>query len=250
MRSVRTFVILPVLLAGFAGCASRGPAFDQMDAEALYAHAAAQLDARRWTDAAGAFERFTQMHPTHPRVPEARFRIGQAYQGRREWVTAAMEFNRLAAEFPAGPWADDARYEVCRSYHELAPPPQLDQEYSRTAIAHCESLIAYYPDSDFAEPAREIIVELTNRLAEKDFRTAEEYVRRRALDSAIIYFDAVATEYPSTTWAPRALLRLVETYDRLGYEPESRAARDRLLRQFPESPEARQISGVTGASRP
>lgn len=248
MRSVRLLLILPLLLAGLAGCASRGPALDTMDAEALFDHGMAELQSRRWVDAAAAFERFVLVHPNHQRVAEARFRIGEAYQGRREWVSAAMEFNRLAAEFPAGAWADDARFEVCRSYYELAPPPQLDQEYSRTAIGHCESLLTFYPDSEYAPRAREIIAELTDRLAEKDFRTGEDYMRRRALDSAIIYYESVAMDYPSTAWAPRALLRMIEAYDRLGYEPESRAARDRLLRDFPQSPEARQVSGTTPAS--
>jgi outer membrane protein assembly factor BamD len=250
MRFQRLLWILPLLLAGLGGCATRGPAWEQMDAEVLFEYGMEELRTRRWTEAAAAFERFLLVHPNSPRVQEARFRLGETYQGRREWVTAAMEFNRLAAEFPAGAWADDARFEVCRSYHELAPPVQLDQEYTRTAIAHCESLLAFYPDSQFVPRAQEIITELTHRLAEKDFRTAEEYARRRALDSAIIYYESVAREYPGTTWAPRALLRLVETYDRLGYEPESRAARDRLLRQFPDSPEARQISGIAAVNVP
>jgi outer membrane protein assembly factor BamD len=241
-------MILPFLAVVPSACASRGPALESMDAEALFEHGMAELRARHWTEAAAALERFVLVHPNHPRVQEARFRIGESYQGRREWVTAALEFNRLAAEYPAGAWADDARYEVCRSYYELSLPPQLDQEYTRTAIAHCESLIAFYPESDFAPRGREIITELLNRLAEKEFRTGEGYVRRRALDSAVIYFEAVAREFPTTPWAPRALLRLVETYDRLGYEPESRSARDRLLREYPDSPEARQISGIAAAA--
>jgi outer membrane protein assembly factor BamD len=233
---------LPLVLM-VAGCASRGPALEGMDADTLFAHATAEMERRSWENAANAFERFVFAYPNHPRAQEARFRIGETYQGRREWLTAALEFNRLAAEFPAGPWADDSRFQVCRSYAELSPRPQLDQEYTRMAVEHCQSLLVYYPDSEFVPPARDIIEVMTNRLAEREYLIGEGYLRRRAFDSAVIYYDALARQYPTTLWAPRALLRMVEIYDQLGYEPEARAARDRLLQQFPASPEARQVSG-------
>jgi outer membrane protein assembly factor BamD len=233
----------------FSACASSGPAVTGMDADELFLYGLEQLQERDWSEAIRAFERFTFAFSAHPRAPEARYRLGEAYMGRREYVTAAMEFNRLAAEYPAGPWADDARFQVCVAYYRLSPPPQLDQEYTVSAISHCESLLTFYSDSEHAPRAREIIAEMQAKLAEKDYNTAEQYLRRRVYDSANIYYHHVADAYPATPWAPRALLRLVETYGRLGYQQEAQAARDRLLREFPDSPEARQVNGVTTASR-
>jgi outer membrane protein assembly factor BamD len=248
MRFRRWILVLPLLALVGGGCVSRGPVLEGMDAETLFAHAMAELQARRWDQAGAAFEQFTYLYPNHPRVQEARFRVGETYQGRREWVTAAVEFNRLATEYPAGAWADDARFEVCRSYHELAPRPQLDQEYTRYAVEHCQSLLVYYPDSEFVPRAEAIIAELVDRLAEKEYRIAEDYFRRRAYDSSIIYYESVIQGFETTVWAPRAALRLVEVYERLGYEPEAAAARNRLLQLFPTSPEARRLAGETGSS--
>lgn len=248
MRLRHLLLILPLAAGLLAACGSRGARLDHFDEEGLFAHGMTLLDARRWPQAAEVFERFILVYPTHPRVQEARFRLGETYQGRREWVTAAAEFNRLASEYPQGQWADDARFQVCRSYHQLAPRPQLDQEYTRSAVDHCQALLTFYPQSEYVPRAQEIIAELVNRLAHKEFITAEDYFRRRAFDSAIIYYDIVATDYPTSEWAPRALLRMVHSYERLGYDPEARAARDRLLRQFPNSPEAQQIREVTARS--
>jgi outer membrane protein assembly factor BamD len=247
MQFTRLLLVLPVLAALLAGCASRGPAWDRMDAETLFTFGVEQLEARRWSDAEDAFRQLIARYPTHARVQEARFRLGQTYQGRREWITAATEFNRVASDYPGGPWADNARYEVCASYSRLAPRPQLDQEYTEVALEHCRSLLLYYPDSEFVPQAQELMVELENRLAEKEFRTADLYFGRRAYDSAIIYYQLVTDEYGTTVWAPRALLGLYRSYERLGYEEEARAARERLLREYPASPEARQIGGAGGA---
>jgi outer membrane protein assembly factor BamD len=236
----RSWILLGVLAA--AACGSRGPTLDGLDADSLYEHAASEMERRRWESAATAFERFVFNFPNDPRVQEARFRIGETYQRRREWLTAAIEFNRLAADYPAGPWADDARFEVCRSYHEMSPRPQLDQEYTRMAAEHCQSLLAYYPDSEFVPRASAIIDEMIHRLAEKEYLVGEEYYRRRAFDSALIYFDELVRQYPATDWAPRALLRMVQIYERLGYDPELRSTRERLLQQYPQSPEAQQVA--------
>lgn len=241
-------LVLSGLLTG--ACASRGPGLDRMNEETLFQYGMQQLQEREWSDAITAFERFTQTYPNHPRAAEARYRLAEAFMGRREYVTAAMEFNRLATEFPAGPWADDARFGVCQAYFELSPSPPRDQEYTATAVDHCRSLVTYYPDSDFLPRAREMLDELVDKLAQKEYDNAEYYFRRRAYHSANIYYQWVVDNFTATEWAPRALLRLHESYTRLGYEQEAQAARERLLREFPASPEARQVNGVTAATGP
>jgi outer membrane protein assembly factor BamD len=249
MRLPRT-ILLIVLALVTGACASRGPGLDRLDEESLFRYGMERIEARKWSDAVTAFERFTLAYPNHPRAAEARFRLAEAYMGRREHVTAAMEFNRLASEYPAGPWADDARFGVCRAYYQLSPPPPRDQEYTATALDHCRSLVSYYPDSDYVPRAQEMMDVLINRLAEKEYDNAEYYFRRRAYHSANIYYEWVVDNYAMTSWAPRALLRLHESYTRLGYDQEAREARERLLREFPTSPQARQVNGATAASRP
>lgn len=244
MRFRRSFLLILACVLTASGCASRGPAYDLLTPEELFSRGMDQLRSRRWSSAGDYFQQMVLRFPTHERVQEARFRLGETFQGRREWVTAALEFNRLAMDYPAGAWADDARFQTCRSYYELAPRPQLDQEYSRTAIEHCRSLLAYYPDSEYVPRAQEMITELTNRLAEKEYRAGEHYFNRRALDSSLVYYQLVADEYMGTEWAPRALLRMHQAYDRLGYQQEATAARDRLLSEYPESSEARQLAGA------
>lgn len=246
---VKYFVLLPLLSFAVAACASSEPAINRMEADELFLHGLEQLQQKEWSEAVAAFERFRLVHASHPRATEARYRLGEAFMGRREYITAALEFNRLAAEYPNGPWADDARFQVCVAYDELSLPPVLDQEYTLTAIDHCRSLLAYHPDSEFVPRATAIVERLTSRLAEKDYRTGEHYFKRNAFDSAIIYYLDVADRFPDTDWAPRALLRLVQSYEARGYAPEAEAARERLLLDYPDSPEARQLNGDEAGDR-
>ena len=187
-------------------------------------------------------------YPTHERYQEARFRLARVYFDREEFITAANEYARLASDFPGGQYSEESRFKVCESYYELSPAPQLDQEYTRGAITHCESLLAYYPNTEFAERARTMVTELTDKLADKMYLAADHYFKRGAYDSAIQYFDDLLERFPTSAAAPRSLLRLYQAYGEIGYEEEAREVRERLLRDFPDSEAARSIRGsIAGA---
>ena len=237
-KFVQTFVIVAGLV--LSGCASGGPEqLTRLGPDVLFERALGHLQTRKWTEAITAFDQFVLQYPTHPRVQEARFRLAEAYYGKKEYITAGNEFSRLANDYPAGPYADDSRFKVCESYYQLSPKLPLDQQYTRAAFDHCQSLIAYYPESEFVARAQEISTGLRNKLAGKEFGAGEFYFKRNAYDSAIIYFDVTVRDYPDTAFAPRALLRLVQTYEALGYKEEMDEARARLLKDFPNSPEAK-----------
>jgi outer membrane protein assembly factor BamD len=230
-----------LIVALLAACASRGPAYDTMTADQLLQLGLDEKAERDWDEAVAALERFIFQYPTHERYQEARYALGEVYFERREYITAANEFARLATDFPAGDYSDDARFKVCESYYELSPGPQLDQEYTRGAIDHCQSLLAYYPDSEYAERARAMVAELTDKLADKLFLAGDHYYKRRAYDSAIQYFEDLLEQFPASAAAPKSLLRLYESYREIGYAEEAQAARERLLRDFPTSEEARVV---------
>jgi TolA-binding protein len=84
--------------------------------------------------------------------------------------------------------------------------------------------------------------EMLEKLAEKDFLRAGFYYRRNLIDSALLYFRLVADEYPETSWAPQALLKIYEGNLRIGYDTEADDARTELLDEYPDSPEAQSLA--------
>jgi outer membrane protein assembly factor BamD len=238
------------MLGLFAGCGARQAPLTNLTAEQLFERAQTELNERNWTDAIAAFDQFIVQYPTHPRVQEARFRLSEGYFGKKEFITAANEFNRLAGDYPAGPYADDARFKVCESYYRLSPKPPLDQQYTRSAYDHCQSLVAYFPNSEFAARAQEIMTEMRSKLAQKEYENGEFYFKRNAYDSAIIYYDMTVRDYADTQQAPRALARLVEIYERLGYDEEEETTRQRLIKDYPNSPEARALQQSPATANP
>lgn len=230
--------LLALLLAGCAGN-SINPA--ELTADELYEQAAGYYQAGNLGRALPLMESFVQLHFGDPRAPEMRLWLGQAYQRRRQWITAAAHYQRLVEDYPSSPHALTARFGICDSYYRLSPPAHLDQEYTYAGIAHCESVATSFPDTEEGTQAAEYLQELRDKLAKKIYDAGEFYVRRRAYDAAVVYFQDVIDNFPQTRFAPAALRSLVETYRTLGYVEEAEAQRERLLSEYAESPEAQEV---------
>lgn len=235
----RTALGALVLLA--AACGGRQDPISELGTEELWNAGVTAYNAEDWDDAIRYFDRYVLVGGSDPRVIQARYYVGQAYFEKRQYVTAAAELSRLAADLGRTDLADDARFMACRAYNELSPDPQLDQEYTRAALDHCGALLDYFPDSEYAEQAADIVRGMRGKLAEKSFEAGRWYHRRRAYDSALIYYEDVVANYPETTWAPKALLRQYEIYGVLEYDEEREEVRRRLVEDYPDSREASQV---------
>lgn len=232
-----------MVLVGAAACGPKAPPLTDLTPEDLWTRGVEAYNEEDWDEALRYFDQFVLTGGADPRVHQARYYVGQAHFNQGDYVTAAAQFSRLSSDLGRADLAADARFMACRSYEELAPRPQLDQEYTRAAIDHCRALIDYFSDSDFVERAADIIDRMRSRLAQKVFDAGAWYQRNRAYHSAIIYFEDVADFYPGTPWAPRALARLVEIYGILEWDDERAEVRERLLNQYPDAAEARALSG-------
>jgi outer membrane protein assembly factor BamD (BamD/ComL family) len=93
-----------------------------------------------------------------------------------------------------------------------------------------------------AEEAERIHTEMIDKLAQAAFENADFYRWRGCLVCAVGYFEeAVVLEYPTTDWAPRALLAMYHAYEEMGWAEEANETAERLLFNFPESEWAAQL---------
>jgi outer membrane protein assembly factor BamD len=229
-------ILLGLVLLG--ACAPRHTPPAQLGPDVQFQRGMEAFEAGRHARAVEFLQPFVLQNVGDARVPDALFTLAQAYVARREFVSAASEFQRLATEYPTHRHALPARLGTCEAYSRLSPRPQLDQEFTVSALVHCEALVLNFPGTPEAETAAVRVGEMRHRLAQKEYETGLFYFRRRAFDASVLYFQRTVEEFPDTTLAPAALLRMHEAFSRIGYVEEAQEARDRLLRDYPESPEA------------
>src|SRR2546425_10019986 len=110
---------------------------------------------------------------------------------------------------------------------------ELDPSYGETALALYQELAGRYPGTEAATRAQAHVQQLREQFAEKDYKNGMFYFRRRAYDSAIIYFKDVIANYQGTSRVPEALMRLAESYRAIGYAEEVKETCASLLRFYP-----------------
>jgi outer membrane protein assembly factor BamD len=232
-----------------SACASRETPLTELTPQTVWEQGVEHFNAERWDDAIRHFDHFQMVGGADPLVHQARYYSAEAHFKKREYLSAASRFTALAGDLGRAELAAQSRFMACRSYEELAPRPQLDQEYTRAAIDHCQALADFFPDHHYADEARQILDRMWHRLAAKTYEGGEWYQRRRALDSALIYYQDVVRLYPRTSYAPRALRRMMEIYETLDYQDELEETRQRLLSSYPDSPQARAVAGGGSGER-
>jgi len=100
-------------------------------------------------------------------------------------------------------------------------------------MATYRELVGRFPASRAAERARLKVAALADQFALKEFQNGVFYLRLGGFDSAIIYFRSVVANFPQSKIVPDALLKLVESYRRIGYQEEVRETCDHLRQFYP-----------------
>jgi outer membrane protein assembly factor BamD len=243
MSKFRQF-LLALLLAAPLACK---PPFDPkiyQNADKLYQAAMAEYKAGRYDNAAKAFEKLTLDLPARdPRLPPAFYYLAQSQGKNGEYLLSAATYNRLVDAFPQDTLVDDALYLSGRAYEREWRHPELDATYGRSAITAYESLLASYPDSPFAKNARDRLAKLDEWMAEKDYNTGYLYLKRKAYDSAILYFKDIIRLHPNAKKTKDAYLRLLEAYRAIKYTEDARDLCDAMRKAYPNDREVLKACG-------
>lgn len=255
---VSPWIAALVVAAVLSACARSFRVSDfQGSNERLYAAALREFEAKRYDNAITAFEKLTLELPARDTLlPRAYYYLGLTHSRRKENLLAAQSFGRVTEVFPDDSLADDALYEAARSYQRAWRKPALDAQYGQSALATYRLLLTLYPNSARRAAAEMQARKLEEWFATKDYESGLFYMRRKAYDSAIIYFRDVVKNYPNASHARDANLRLVDAFTAIRYRVDATETCAELRTAYPTDVEVRQAcaaypaTAVTSAPAP
>ena len=176
-----------------------------------------------------------ELGPGDPLTAEARYFVAECSFQTGDLATAALAFQKVAEEFPTSEYAALALLRDGDANRRLWRRPDVDATAGQTALSTYQELVGRYPGTEAAARAQLHVRQLNEWFAEKGYKTGMFYMRRKAYDSAIIYFKDIVASYPDTRLVPDALLRLVDTYRAIGYAEERKETCANLRRYYPQA---------------
>lgn len=236
------FLVLTVTL--LVACAS-SPESEVLPEKDYYAQARSAMDQRNFEQAATNLEALETYYPFGRYAEQAqldliyaRFRSGDLAGARR----AADRFLRLNPQSESADYAlyvrGVASYNLdvglAASYFPIDPAGR-DPGEQRQAFRDFSRLLELYPDSPYAADARQRMVAIHNRLADRELAAAHYYIRRQAYLAASNRARYVVENFPQAPALEEALIVLVETERLLGLERAADDALAVLALNFPES---------------
>ena len=166
--------------------------------------------------AIAAADRFIRTHPRHPFVDYAYYLKGLANYDRGVGVLERL--------FPSDPTKTDTNT-AQQSFNDFA------------------ELVQKFPNSNYAEDARQRMLFLRNNLASYEINVADYYMRRKAYVAAVNRAKYVLENYSTTPATTPALAILVKAYQQLGLDDLATDSLRVLKLNYPESAELAELEG-------
>jgi outer membrane protein assembly factor BamD len=137
--------------------------------------------------------------------------IAKTLYAQRDYILASYHFKRFAQTFPSDEFAEDAAYLGAYCAYLEAPSITLDPAYTYQAMDEVQLFINTHPNSKFLSEANDHIDELRRRLEEKSYLIAKGYHHRNQYSSAVVSFNVMLAEHPSSPRREQAMYFRLES---------------------------------------
>ena len=231
MRSVKIWILLPLLVSLLAGCAGDVQEEDftaSWSAEELYTKARAYLLDSGFTVAVDHYEKLIARYPYGAYAEQARMDLAYAYFSDGQPEAALDAIDRFTKLYPLHENIDYLYYvrglvhfrRDVSIFERLMPQDVSAREVAsaREAFDAFLLLMRLYPESEYVDDTRQRMIYLRNRLASHEIHVANYYMKRGAYVAVSGRARFVLETYPGTPAIPDALALLVKSYRLLGQE--------------------------------
>ena len=205
-------------------------------ADVLYNQGLTLLNKNEYADAAKKFAEVDRQHPYSEWGRKSLLMMTYTYYAGGQFDQAIIAAKRYISLHPGNQDTAYAQYLMASAYFDQIPDVNRDQARTRKAVDALQEVVRKFPDTEYAESAKQKIQVARDNLAGKEMAIGRYYMERRNFIGAINRFKTVVTQYQTTRHVEEALMRLAECYMALGITGEAQTAAAVLGHNFPNSP--------------
>jgi outer membrane protein assembly factor BamD len=232
MKHTRVAAVLIAL--GLLGCAAK----KHLTADEYFRDASDNFRGGAFTLAIDQFHELLDQYPFSQYNEEAELRIAHAHYLLGRYAEAIVAFTDFQRRHPTSPYLPFIGYYLGMCYAKQLGTIDRDQAAAQNAQNVFLTLIQQYPDSPFADLARQQVAHCRKNLAEHELYIARYYAKRGNDKAAEIRLLTLAARYGDTDTSADGLLRLAKLYRRDKQDSEAVLAYRALEQMHPRSAQA------------
>lgn len=138
----------------------------------------------------------------------AQYKLGLAHSALGDYENAVTAFEGIISRYPDSPLVDDSRFQIAQASLKGTFKADYDQSPTDLAIRELTAFIKEYPESELKSDAEKRLVGLKERRALHEYQVAQFYERQKHKESAALYYESIAQQFPQTAVGPKSAARL------------------------------------------
>ncbi len=231
MRRLGLILAVCLYSAALAGCSLRTPP----KSEDYYAQGQLDFANADYNAAIENYQHLVDRFPFSPYVEDAELKIGLAHFKMHQYSEAVASLDDFQRMHPTSKNLDLVSYYIALSYFRQLGRSDQDQTAARRALGYFEALEQRYPESDFAELAREKAETCREMLARHEKYIGDFYFKRANFRAAESRYAELMQKYPNTPVAPSALWNLGVALEKEGKKYSAAQAFAAMVSHYPQT---------------
>ena len=171
-KVVFLLMMMTVLLSS---CGEYNKILKSTDYELKYSYAKKYFNAKQYSKSATLLDELVTIFKGTAYAEESLYLLAQSYYGQKDYQTASQYFETYYTTYPKGEFTELSRFYSGYGLYLDSPDPRLDQSQTYKAIEQLQLYLEYYPQSERAEEAQNIMFELQEKLAYKELMATRLY---------------------------------------------------------------------------
>lgn len=194
---------LLLLLIMFTSCGEYSKVLQSTDYQLKYEYAKRAFEEEKYARAYTLLEDLVAIFKGTQYAEESLYLLARSYYMAGDYMSSGQYFITYYSSYPNGEYTELSRYYSGYGYYLNSPDPRLDQLGTYKAIEEMQMFLEYYPTSERAGEAQDVIFKLQEKLVEKDLANIILYYNLgnymgNNYKSAVITAQNTLKEYPYT----------------------------------------------------
>jgi outer membrane protein assembly factor BamD len=244
---LRVFAAVLLVVALFASGGCRRKKYEnpitkdtQQPDKVLFDKAINDIEKGRYEIARLTLNTLMNTYDTSEFMAKAKLAIADSWMregGSNGWAQAEAEYKDFILFYPTLEESSEAQMKVCDIHFKQMEKADRDPMHAVRAEEECRNLLTQFPNSRFAPNAAQRLRQIQEVVSESEYRVGSFYHHKGSFPAAANRLQNVTDHYPLYSSSDEALMKLGESYGKMGprFRDRAVASYQKVVREYPLS---------------